>query len=171
MVTTPTQAEKPDIRIIVATMEHLDVLTDYQCRLAYDTEGKKLDQNRVRNAVETVIKNPALGCHYLAWDKNDPTRKFIGTTLVTYEISVQLGGMVHWIRGVYTDNAARGKGVYKALHEHVLMVAKDDQNVKDVRLYVVYKNKVAQAVYEKLEMKRMSDQKLIEKDLDFAIKL
>ena len=107
----------------------------------------------------------------MAWDENDPTKKFIGTTLVTYEINVQLGGVVHWIRGVYTDNAARGKGVYKALHKHVLKVAKDDPNVKDVRILVVNKNKVAQAVYEKLGMKRMSDHKLIEKDLKFAVKL
>ena len=89
--------DKPVIKVRLAQMEDVDVLVEFAAKLAFDTENKVLDRAVVKTAVEKVIKNPKLGCYFLAWDDSDPDKKSIGTTMLTYEMNCALGGLIHWI--------------------------------------------------------------------------
>ena len=149
-------------------MEDVDVLVEFAAKLAFDTENKVLDKTVVKTAVEKVIKNPKLGCYFLAWDEKDPEKKSIGTTMLTYEMNCALGGLIHWIQSVYVNAEARRKGVFRALYTHVVETAKADPLVKCVRLYVELDNMQAQAVYEKLGMDKMDTYEFNEKDLVFS---
>ena len=159
---------KPDIRVRLATMDDVDVLVEFGAKLAFDTEDKVLDKAIVKTAVERVMKNPKLGCYFLAWDENDPERKSIGTTMLTYEMNCALGGLIHMIQSVYVNAEARRKGVFRALYSHVVKTAKADPLVKCVRLYVELENMTAQAVYEKLGMEKMDTYEFNEKDFVFS---
>ena len=51
----------------------------------------------------------------LAWDENDPEKRSIGTTMLTYEMSVAFGGLIHWIQSVFVVPEARRKGVFRKI--------------------------------------------------------
>ena len=61
-------------------------------RLASETEDKTLDRDLVRQGVHDCLKNPSLGCYYVAWDEEDSAKRSIGTTMLTYEQNVMIGG-------------------------------------------------------------------------------
>ena len=124
----------------MATLEDSEVLVEFACKLAFDTEDKTLDRPLVKNAIERCISNPKLGCYFLAWDENDPDKTPIGTTMLTYEMSVPLGGLIHWIQSVYVNSEHRNKGVFRKLYTHVKERAQADPLVKCVRLYVELEN-------------------------------
>ena len=86
-----------DIRVRLATEADADDLVDFGARLAFETEDKVLDKELVKTAVLRCIRNPKLGCYYVAWDDTDPEKKNIGTTMLTYEQNVALGGRINWI--------------------------------------------------------------------------
>ena len=47
----------------------------------------------MRNGITHCLQDEALGCYYVAV-KDD---KLVGTTMVTYEMSVEVGGQIYWI--------------------------------------------------------------------------
>ena len=57
-------------------------------------------------------------------------------------------------RVVYVAPKHRRKGVYTALYNHILNMAREAGNVRGLKLYVYYDNKRAQSVYESLGMQR-----------------
>ena len=109
-----------DIRVRLAQMEDVEDLLDFKCRLALDTENKTLDRERSRAAIAKCIANPRLGCYLLAWDEADPQRKSIGTTMITYEMSVAVGGLIYFIKSVFVVPEARRKGVFRSLFNLVI---------------------------------------------------
>ena len=86
-----------DIRVRVAELADADTLTDFAYKIAFETEGKTLDKVLVKRAIERLISTPRFGCYFLAWDENDSEKKSIGTTMLTYEMSVSVGGLIHFI--------------------------------------------------------------------------
>ena len=68
-------------------------------------------------------------------------------------MNIEVGGFVHWVRQVYVAKEARRMGVYSAIHNGMVDIAKADPSCKCVRLYVMNTNKGAQATYENLGMR------------------
>ena len=63
--------------------------------------------------------------------------------MLTYEMSVAQGGLIHWIQSVYVNADARKKGVFRKLYTFVKDQAQADPLVKCVRLYVELDNYTA----------------------------
>ena len=59
-----------------------------------------------------------------------------------------------YIQSVYVAPEHRRKGIFQRLYQKVIELAKSE-SVSYVRLYVETDNKVAQAIYERLGMKRL----------------
>ena len=57
-----------------------------------------------------------------------------------------------WIQSVFVAPAHRRAGVYRALHQHVLALAKAKGDVYGLRLYVEKANANAQQTYRSLGM-------------------
>mmetsp|Transcript_9559 Transcript_9559/g.11775 ORF Transcript_9559/g.11775 Transcript_9559/m.11775 type:complete len:90 (-) Transcript_9559:85-354(-) len=88
--------------------------------------------------------------------------------MLTYEMSMNLGGLIHWIQSVFVNPEARRKGVFRKLYSFVVERAQVDPLVKCVRLYVELENENAQKVYERLGMSKMDTYEFNEMDLVFA---
>jgi ribosomal protein S18 acetylase RimI-like enzyme len=73
--------------------------------------------------------------------------------MITYEWSDWRCGDWWWIQSVYVEPAHRRSGVYRALYEHVLELAKATPEVCGMRLYVERENANAQRTYESLGMR------------------
>jgi GNAT superfamily N-acetyltransferase len=127
----------------------IDVLAQLQVQMAWETEEFKLDPPTVTLGVQAVIDDPSKGKYWIA----EMDGKVAGCLLTVPEWSDWRNGTILWIHSVYVLPAYRGKGLYKALYEHVQNLVKTDgKTYKGIRLYVDKRNTTAQEVYNKLGM-------------------
>ena len=133
-----------------------ETLVDFQLHMARETEGLELDPDTVVRGVAAVLADPAKGSYWLAErDGGDGGNGgIVGSLLTTFEWSDWRDGTVLWIQSVYVVPGERGRGVYRALYEHLKRRVEDDPDLKGLRLYVDKRNVAAQRVYERLGMTR-----------------
>jgi GNAT superfamily N-acetyltransferase len=136
------------LTIRAATVADRDIIVEFNCGLARETEGKALDPPTVRAGVSAALTDPRKGPYYLA--ENDG--RVLGQMQVTFEWSDWRNGTFYWIQGVYVRPEARGQGVFRALFQHVGQLARQDPEVIGLRLYVEQENRRAQKVYQGLGM-------------------
>ena len=119
------------------------VIADYNLRLAWETEHRRLKPEVVRRGVEALLKDRAKGEYFVAeaakapdW-ASTPHRAVgvIGQCCVTYEWSDWRNGDIWWFQSVYIEATWRAQGVFRALFDHVHRAALA-KGVVGLRLYV-----------------------------------
>ena len=136
--------------MIIRTAQPTDIaiLSLFQENMALETENITLDKETVRQGVKAVIADVNKGAYYIA-EKNG---EIIASLLTTFEWSDWRNGTVLWIQSVYVLPEHRGKGIYKAMYQHIQALVSKNNQLKGIRLYVEKNNHTAQKVYEKLGM-------------------
>lgn len=147
--------------------EDAPTLVEFNARMAQETEGKLLDRAVLDRGVRRLLADATLGRYFVAEDiddredsedeRGDVTRAVVGQLMITTEWSDWRDGHFWWIQSVYVREDRRGRGIYSALHRHVLDEARRAGNVVGVRLYVEPHNERARRTYEKLGMTRTYD--------------
>jgi ribosomal protein S18 acetylase RimI-like enzyme len=140
-------------RIRDALIADAPTLVDFNARMAVETEGKALDRAVLTRGVTRLLEDGHRGRYFVADDAGD----VLGCLMITSEWSDWRDGWFWWIQSVFVKPEARRRGVYRALHEHVVTEAKKAGDVVGVRLYVEPNNTRAQATYAKLGMKKTYD--------------
>ncbi len=135
-----------------ATFEDTPTLVEFSCRLAQETEGKTLDQEKVRVGVGAGLADPAKAVYFVAEEDG----AVLGQMMYTTEWSDWSNGWLWWIQSVYVHSDARRRGIYRALYDHILQLARQDPTVIGLRLYVERDNHVAQETYRRLGMEQTS---------------
>jgi GNAT superfamily N-acetyltransferase len=145
-------------RLIVrpALQEDLDTLVRFSTAMARETEGRRLEQTRLRQGTQAVLDSPARGFYLVAELADRSPRRVVGQLLVTFEWSDWRNAVFWWIQSVYVDPAWRRRGVYRTLHRAILERAKRRGDVCGVRLYVERENKAAKAVYARVGLETSS---------------
>ena len=133
-----------------ANRDDLAILSNFNCRLADETEGKQLEFAVVERGVSRLLQDRNRG-FYLVAEIDD---KVVGQLLVTYEWSDWRDGWFWWIQSVYVESTFRGTGVFKSLFQAVEAAAISAGDVVGLRLYVMENNNSGQAVYQALGMHR-----------------
>lgn len=123
-------------------------IVDFQLRMARETEDLELDRDTVTRGVRAVFADTAKGAYWIA----ESAGRIVGSLLTTFEWSDWRDGTILWIQSVYVLPDERGRGVYRALYEHLRRRVEDDSGLKGLRLYVDRRNTAAQRVYERLGM-------------------
>lgn len=123
-------------------------IVEFNRLLAWETEEKSLDTDRLFSGVCAVINNPVRGKYYLASQNSD----VLGQLMITTEWSDWRNGWFWWIQSVYVREHARKTGVFRLLYEHVIQLAQKQGDVVGIRLYVERENQKAQATYYRLGM-------------------
>jgi GNAT superfamily N-acetyltransferase len=139
-------ASAPHIR--PAAPAEANVLIDYQLRLARETEDLALDPNVLGRGVRAVFDDPSLGEYWVA----EVEGQVAACLLVTREWSDWRNGTVLWIQSVYVAPEARGRGVYRAMYEHLQRRAAASADIRGIRLYVDLRNRAAGDIYRHLGM-------------------
>ena len=134
--------------IRVAAPADIETIASFNEAMATETEGKTLDPATIRAGVRGLFARPDLGFYIVAEDGG----RIVGQLMITYEWSDWRDGVFWWIQSVYVRPEVRGKGVYRALHEHVRAMAKAAGAVCGFRLYVEKENAAAQETYRRLGM-------------------
>lgn len=122
------------------------VITEFNRRMALETERKALDAALVGAGVRRVLADPALGRYYVA----EHDGRIIGQLMITFEWSDWRNGMFWWLQSVYVDEAWRGRGVFRRLCTHVERLARMEDSVRGIRLYMANTNTRARRAYDAL---------------------
>lgn len=129
----------------------IDVIAEFNRRLAYESEHKHLDIDVVRKGVAAVLADRNKGRYFLAVEDGQVR----GQASITYEWSDWRNGWIWWLQSVYVHAEARRHGVFAALYQHIRQTARGEGDVIGLRLYVEKDNATAQATYRKMGMEPM----------------
>lgn len=148
----PDQTAAPPAAISVrpARPDEADRIVSFQLAMARETEDLELSEDTVTAGVRAVFDDPAKGWYWMA----EVSGEVAGGLLTTFEWSDWRAATVLWIQSVYVQPEFRGRGVYRALYEHLVARVEGDPTLAGIRLYVDRTNESAQAVYERLGMTR-----------------
>ena len=157
----------PDILVRHACQEDVDTIASFSAAMALETEGRRLDAERLRRGTMSLLSAPAYGFFQVAERQDGTSRKIIAQLMITYEWSDWRNGVFWWIQSVYVDPAWRRQGVFRRMHETLLAAAKGRPDVCGVRLYVEETNHIAQAAYRRVGL-TPSSYAVYEKDFMLA---
>jgi RimJ/RimL family protein N-acetyltransferase len=142
-----------DLKVRAAQPEDAPLIVDFQLRMARETETLELDREALTRGVNAVFADPGKGAYWVA-ERVGRDHQVVGGLLTTFEWSDWRNGVILWIQSVYVVPEERGRGVYRALYEHLRRRVAADSGLKGIRLYVDKGNTAAQRVYERLGMTR-----------------
>ena len=134
-----------EIVIRRATPADADVVTDFNVRMALETEDHALDPAVVGPGVRAALADESRALYFVA----EIGGRVVGQTLITFEWSDWRNGFLWWFGSVYVHPGFRGRGVFRALAAHIERAAREAGSV-GLRLYVWNANARAQATYAKL---------------------
>ena len=136
-----------DIKIREAEKFDIPVIAQFNQALAKETEDIQLDSETLASGISNALNREE--CHYFLAELNGMV---VGQTMITYEWSDWRNGIMWWIQSVFVSPEYRGKGVFRALFNHVEELAKKHPDVKTLRLYVMKNNLPGKNTYEALGM-------------------
>lgn len=143
------------MNIRFAKQQDAAALVEFNQAMALETEGKRLDHETIARGVAAVLEDAGKGFYVVADDGDNGERERIcGGLMITFEWSDWRAAWFWWIQSVYILPEARGRKIYSKLYAFVKDEARARENVCGVRLYVERENTNAQAIYERLEMRR-----------------
>lgn len=137
-----------EFTVRTATPDDWPALVEFNCRLAEESEGKRLDPQRIRPGVQAVLADPAKGRYFVACQ----VERVVGQVMLTREWSDWRNGDIWWLQSVYVHPDFRRRGVFRMLYEHAWREAEADPAVVGLRLYVEQANSRAQETYRRLGM-------------------
>jgi ribosomal protein S18 acetylase RimI-like enzyme len=134
-----------------ASPEDVDDIVSFSAAMAWETEHRRLDRERLRQGTVALLSTPSYGFFQVAETSGSlPGRRLVGQLMVTYEWSDWRNGVFWWIQSVYVDPGWRRQGVFRRMHDSLLALAKSRPTVCGVRLYVDKDNHIAQAAYKRV---------------------
>lgn len=137
-----------DFSIRDARIGDAPALARFNQMLAEETEGKRLDDTTILNGVTEGIRRTDRCRYFVAEVEN----QVIGQAMFTYEWSDWRNGELWWLQSVFVHPDFRRRGVFTALYRHIESLAKENDAVRGLRLYVEEENSTGQAVYAHLGM-------------------
>ena len=141
------QYNNAELEITVGDVSNVEDIARFQVDMAMESEGLALDYERVRRGVQAVMDDETKGRYIIA--RLD--EKVVACLMITREWSDWNCCWYWWIQSVYVLPEHRGRGIYKAMYNKVLDLAKAE-GISQIRLYVDKENSTAQTVYQKLGM-------------------
>ncbi|MGE3808200.1 MAG: GNAT family N-acetyltransferase [Gemmataceae bacterium] len=122
------------------------LLIEHNRLMALETENKVLDPDVLARGVQAALADPAKGRYFVALDEQG---RMAGQMMFTFEWSDWRNGYFWWLQSVFVPHEFRRQGVFAALFQHVLELARNDPQVVGIRLYVEHDNLRAQETYRR----------------------
>ena len=136
------------VQVRPAVIDDLEMIVEFQQRMAQETEGVPLDRPTLEEGVRAVFLDLTKGEYFLAEIDGKP----VGGLLTMREWSDWRNGEVIWIHSLYVEPEARRQGVFKQLYLHLKHLVETSDEIKGLRLYVHHSNEIARSAYGALGM-------------------
>jgi GNAT superfamily N-acetyltransferase len=127
----------------------LQVIVNFQLKMAWETEQIKLDESVLKKGVESLLRNPERGYYWVVEENKVP----VACMLILYEWSDWRNGNVLWVHSLYVAESHRRKGVFKMLYSRLKDMVSNHPSWKGIRLYVEKSNHFAKKAYEEVGLK------------------
>lgn len=138
------------LNVRLANRGDAEQIASFSAAMAFETEGRRLDLNRLSEGTRALLESPDRGFFMVAELEEGEKRQLLGQLMITYEWSDWRNGVFWWIQSLYVDPVWRRQNVFRLMHEVVMARARTSPNVCGVRLYVEEGNSLAQAVYRRV---------------------
>ena len=136
-----------NVKIRKAGKTDIPILAQYNQALANETENIMLNTKTILSGVSKALDRE--DCHYFVAEFNG---EVAGQIMITHEWSDWRNGVMWWIQSVYVRPEYRNKGVFRALFNHIEHLARNRNDVKALRLYVMQDNQSGKNTYKALGM-------------------
>jgi GNAT superfamily N-acetyltransferase len=136
------------VRVRKARSTDQSAIVDFNRRMAWETEQKKLDDDVLARGVAAVFDDPSKGFYLVA----ELDESVVGQLMITFEWSDWRNGFFWWIQSVYVREDARRLGIFRTLYREIEQLAKSAGDAIGIRLYVERDNRRARQTYESLGM-------------------
>ena len=143
-----------EIKVRQAKLTDAAIIAEFNSRMAWETEKRRLDPERVKAGVTALLRDDSKGRYFVAEATTVSGRAVAGQLLITSEWSDWRNGTFWWIQSVYVVEAFRSNGVFRALFRHVQSLARARPDVCGLRLYMEANNDRARQAYERLGLKK-----------------
>lgn len=135
------------ITIRKAVQSDATSIIDFQLKMAWETEGIRLDPETVTKGVNAVFTDHSKGQYFVAESDQKP----VASLLITFEWSDWRNRNVWWLQSVYVMPEYRRRGIFRKMY----LFIKEQAGINDIaglRLYVETRNLNAKKTYEALGM-------------------
>ncbi len=132
------------ISIRPATPADAGVIAEFNTRLAQETEGKRLDPEKIQAGVQALLSDSRHGRYFVA----EAEGRVVGQIMHTREWSDWRNGEFWWLQSVYVRREYRQQGVFRKLMNAVVESARQTPGVIGLRLYMEQANGPARRTYE-----------------------
>lgn len=137
-----------EVKVRPGLLFDIDIIAEFQIRMALETENLQLDPSTVSKGVTAVFDDPTKGKYWVA----EQGGEVVASLLTVPEWSDWRNGTVLWIHSVFVRPEYRQQGIYKKLYQHLNQMVLGSSDLRGLRLYVDKTNTKAQKVYEALGM-------------------
>ena len=110
-----------DIHVRAATVGDQETVAEFNRLLALETEDKTLDHELLAGGVKLALGDPGRCLYFVA----ESGGSVVGQCMLTFEWSDWRKGYFWWFQSVYVHRDFRKQGVFRALFDHVLTLAKN----------------------------------------------
>jgi len=146
------------LNVRLARPEDAATIASFSAAMALETEGRRLDLDRLYDGTIALLKSPDRGFFMVAELEQADDRQLLGQLMITYEWSDWRNGAFWWVQSVYVDPRWRRQGLFRRMHQAVVQEARARTDVCGVRLYVDKDNTIAHTTYERLGLIRSAYQ-------------
>ncbi len=129
-----------------ATATDAQIIADFNCRLAMETENNTLDSALVSRGVRRGLEQADEVTYLVA----EVDGQVVGQLMLTREWSDWRDGWMYWLQSVYVLAEFRGQNVFRRLLEHAKSQLHNRGDVVGLRLYVELENAAAIETYQRL---------------------
>jgi len=126
-----------------------ETIVEFNCRLAEESEDKRLDPETITAGVKAVLADRNKGRYFVACLED----RIVGQLMHTWEYSDWRNGEIWWLQSVYVHPEFRRQGVFRLLYDKLHNEAVSSSEVVGLRLYVENDNDRALQTYCNLGMK------------------
>jgi GNAT superfamily N-acetyltransferase len=142
-----------EIKVRPAKLTDAGIIAEFNTRMAWETEKRQLDSERVKAGVTALLRDATKGSYFVAEVPTVSGRAVAGQLLITSEWSDWRNGNFWWVQSMYVAEAFRRNGIFRALFRHVQALARTRSDVCGLRLYMDSHNDRARQAYERLGWK------------------
>ena len=135
-----------DIQCREAIVRDAETISDFNSRLALETELLILDADTVRDGVARGLQLAPEVRYFVA----ECAGRVIGQVMITREWSDWRNGWMIWLQSVYVVQDFRQRGVFRRLFDLVQQHVTARDGAVGIRLYVEHDNTAAQETYARL---------------------
>ena len=139
----------------------VDQITEFNLRLAAESEGLALDPRVVHPGVSAIFAHADRGFYLVA----EGPEGVVGQLQITYEWSDWRNAFFWWLQSIYVIPSWRRRGVLRALTAGVIDLARAAGDVCGLRLYSHRENDAALEAYERMGLRPL-EYRMLGLDLD-----